>query len=269
MENTMNSSYLTTMVGREVKAYKAGPEAWNGLLLAVRPDFIMLYNEKDGFIYYKTKHIKSVVVDSKTNSMETMTSDGGEEDQGSFQELLESLINEHVKINRGGPDSRKGRLLAVTDDYLVLHEPKDGVVYYNLDHIKGVSVKVEGNADHKKENEDSNEENENKAEVREEDIETSFIDDGGFDELFEQLKYSYVIINRGPESVEGVLVDASDSLLILVVRDEVLRVSKYHVKSIRQKNQSESNENSNENNNQITSSIVADKKKQQDRKKRR
>ncbi|HHY72441.1 MAG TPA: hypothetical protein GX497_04290 [Bacillus bacterium] len=271
MEERMDHSFLTTMVGKEVKAYKGGPESWHGLLLAVKPDFIMIFNEKDGFIYYKTKHIKNVIVDSKTNTQGFNSFDSDGEEQDSFQEILENLINETIKINRGGPASRKGILLAVTTDFLVLYDEKEGVVYYNLEHIKSVSVKVDEKG---RSTEPQDENNEEKEEELENGKTVHFINVNEFNQLFEEMKYSFVIINRGPESAEGILVDTSDGLLTLVVREEVLRVSQFHVKSIRQKLKTESSEdnngNNNENNNQSDeSSIVAAKKRLQDRKKGR
>lgn len=265
MDEKMSSSYLTTMVGKEVRAYKGGPEAWHGLLIAVKPDFITLFNEKDGFIYYKTQHIKSVVVDSKSNGIHTINqSNNDSENEGSFQEMLENLIGETVKINRGGPGSKKGTLLAVSDDYLAIQTEKEGVIYYNLEHIKSVSAKIE---EVEESNEETDDENEAEDNGDQEESGVSFIGADSLDQLFNQMKYTFVIINHGPESVEGVLVDTEGSLLTLVAREEVLRVNKFHVKSIRQKIKSEeNNENSNQSNNV---SIVSAKKKQQDRRKRR
>jgi len=256
------------MVGKEVRAYKGGPEAWHGLLIAVNPDFITLFNEKDGFIYYKTQHIKSVVVDAKANGMQTFNQfDDKSENEGSFQEMLETLIGETVKINRGGPGSKKGTLLAVSDDYLAIHTEKEGVIYYNLEHIKSVTAKIE---EEEESNEEIDEESKKEDHDDQEEAAISFIGALTLDHLFNQMKYTFVMINHGPESVEGILVDTEGSLLTLVVREEVLRVNKFHVKSIRQKikseEKSEDSENSNQSNND---SIVAVKKKQQDRKKRR
>lgn len=262
MEDKMSNSFLTTMVGKGVRAYKSGPEAWHGLLLAVNSDYIVLFNERDGYIYQRSNHIKNVVSDDKVTIqvVDELTPHGTNE--SNFEEILGNLIGEEVKINRG-PESRKGRLLGVNGDYIALLDGKEGVLYYNFEHIKSFSVKAQEEVkdDDKKKDNDKKD----KAETEENQV-VSFIDVSTLYRLFKHLKYSYVFINRGPEGVEGILVDVKDNLITLVFQDQVLRVNRNHVKSIREKmNQENSNDNSNQNNNH---SIVSAKKKQQDRKRK-
>ncbi|NSL51441.1 hypothetical protein [Calidifontibacillus erzurumensis] len=253
----IDNSFLSTMIGKEVKSFKDGPESWHGVLLAVHDDYIKLFNKKDGFIYYKTKHIKNVVADSKPVMIEDIPDVDDNEDR--FHKLLENLEDHEVKINLGGPESRKGLLLGVTDEYLVLYHDKEGVIYYNLEHVKGVSVKYKPKA--KEDEEHEGEENDNTTEI----AQPTFIEVNSLHRLFKKLKYNFVMINRGPDAVEGVLVDVKDQLLTLVFRDEVLRVNQFHVKSVRQKTKSQNNENNQKND----ESILLAKKKIQDRKKRR
>ena len=49
---------------------------------------------------------------------------------GQHVSYLLSFIGKPVKINRGGPESMVGRLIAVHADYIVLLT-KDGIVYVN------------------------------------------------------------------------------------------------------------------------------------------
>lgn len=268
MEDKMSNSFLTTMVGKGVKAYKSGPESWHGLLLAVNSDYIVLFNNKDGYIYHRTNEIKSVVADDKESivTANELTPQGTTE--SNFEDILGNLIGEDVKINRGGPESRKGMILGVRGDYLALLAGKEGVIYYNLDHVKSVSVKAEEAAtenDNERDN-DKKENKENDNGKMEANQTVSFIDVNSLNRLFKQLKYSYVMINRGPEAVEGILVDVKDNLITLVFHDQVLRVNRNHVKSIREKMTQENNDNNNQNNS--GNSIVSNKKKQQERKRK-
>jgi spore coat protein B len=51
-------------------------------------------------------------------------------------------------------------------------------------------------------------------------------------DLLSNLKYSWVKINRkGPESTEGMLVEANEDYLVLVVNNEIFRISTFHVKN--------------------------------------
>ncbi len=52
--------------------------------------------------------------------------------------FLQSLIGKNVKINRGGPDSIQGKLLAVKSDFLVL-STNEGVVYVASSHVKSIT----------------------------------------------------------------------------------------------------------------------------------
>ncbi len=263
MEDKMSNSFLTTMVGKGVRAYKSGPDSWHGLLLAVNSDYIVLFNEKDGYIYHRTNQIKSVVADDRDNLQtdNEFTLHGTKD--SNFEDILGNLVGEEVKINRGGPESRKGRLLAVNGDYLALLERKEGVIYYNLDYVKSVSVKAQEAAT---ENEKENDKKEKDTGEMEANQVVDFIDVNSLNRLFKQLKYSYVMINRGPEAVEGILVDVKDNLITLVFRDQVLRVNRNHVKSIREKMNQENNEINNQG--KRGSSIWSAKKKQQDRKRK-
>jgi spore coat protein B len=56
-----------------------------------------------------------------------------------FKEMTKSLLGKAIKIDRGGPESRIGKLLDIYDDHLVLLTEEDGVLYYNTNHIKSVT----------------------------------------------------------------------------------------------------------------------------------
>lgn len=128
--------------------------------------------------------------------------------------MLSDYVGSDVKINFGGPESRTGELVAVKSDYLVLNTEEEGVVYYQLSHIKGASIKV-----------------------TEDDpllfSKVSFLDKPDFEGVLEALKYKKVKVNRGgPESVKGVLNDLTSDSLVLSVNDDLLLVPVFHIKSV-------------------------------------
>jgi phage FluMu gp28-like protein len=52
-------------------------------------------------------------------------------------------------------------------------------------------------------------------------------------ELLKSLNYKWVQINRGgPETVEGVLVGLEDDFINLIVGDEVVRITIFHIKNV-------------------------------------
>lgn len=139
------------------------------------------------------------------------------------KDMMESLINRSIKINRGGPESGSGILLGVKDDYLILYSEKDGIVYFKNQHIKSLT---EGS--NKKQ---SNKNGQNYTLDQLNALE--YIAPDTFDELLSLLRYQWVTINRGgPEKVEGVLHDSNGSFVALFSNDELLRLSMYHIRSI-------------------------------------
>lgn len=61
----------------------------------------------------------------------------------------------------------------------------------------------------------------------------AYIDAEDFVSVMQNMKYRWVQINRGgPEKVEGVLVDANETEVTLVVGNEVVRVMPFHIRNI-------------------------------------
>lgn len=133
------------------------------------------------------------------------------------RDMLRSLIGKIIKIDRGGPESRIGKLLDVMDDHLVIITEDDGVVYYNTHHIKSVT-------------ENAKEQLAFHIEVPE-DFEYKRADT--FHGLLDSLKFQWVKINRGgPEKLEGVLSDVNNHFVSLINKEEIVHLSMYHIRNI-------------------------------------
>lgn len=131
--------------------------------------------------------------------------------------IFEPLVGKTTKIDRGGPNSRTGKLLAVSDDFLTLLTEDDGVIYYSMRHIKSVT-------------ENSKNKNQFPVEVPA-DFEYKMSDN--FVHLLDSMKYQWVRINRGgPEKLEGVLHDCNEDFVVLVNNDEVIRLSTFHINNV-------------------------------------
>ncbi|WP_205688839.1 hypothetical protein [Bacillus sp. BHET2] len=132
------------------------------------------------------------------------------------KELMTSLVGKVLKVNRGGPESRMGKLLYGGDDHFALLTEKDGVVYYNSAHVKSISQNSKsGMPDNASE------------EVLE------FMKEDTLGALLTSLQYQWVKINRGgPEKLEGVLDNSNEDYITLVLNEEVIRLATFHVKSI-------------------------------------
>ncbi|MBD7944091.1 hypothetical protein H9650_08160, partial [Psychrobacillus sp. Sa2BUA9] len=134
------------------------------------------------------------------------------------KEMLLSLVNRIIKVDRGGPESRVGRLLAVGKDYLTLHTKEDGIIYYNRHHVKSLTHNAKKSVDLEVETE-----------------ELDFIQARDFQDILECLRYKWVKVNRGgPESLEGVLEGVNNEFVTIISNEEVIRVSLFHMRNISQ-----------------------------------
>ena len=63
------------------------------------------------------------------------------------KEMITSLVDKVIKVDRGGPESRVGRLLAAEEDYFTLLHDDEGIIYYNTQHIKSVTYNSKSQLD--------------------------------------------------------------------------------------------------------------------------
>jgi spore coat protein B len=266
----LKDNYLHSLVGRAVQVYRGGPDSNSGKLLDVSNDYLALQIEDGTVIYYKTSHLKSVQEDPQVifSSVKSEADDSNESETllkaGDFNELATQFLNQPVRINGSGPESREGTVIDVQGDFIILYTKEDGLLFYNNQHIKSLSVPIK---EEKKEEEDTeNEENseneddengESNQEMSEQELMNTVL--ASYDQiaaeslsnLLMNLKYSWIKINRkGPESVEGLLIEIHDDHLVLAVDNQIFRIVLYHVKNFSVKinnSQNDTNQKSNTN----------------------
>lgn len=133
---------------------------------------------------------------------------------------LSNFIGKKVQIDRGGPESKSGIILAVGTDYLVLATVDEGNLYYYIEHIKSITLSNIDIANNDPELEIVTEFNE-KNEVPE-----------TMKEIFAAKKYKLIQINRGgPEKIIGLLTEIYDDYVAIVAKEEVILVVYSHIKS--------------------------------------
>lgn len=158
-------------------------------------------------------------------------------------ESLKSLAGRVVRIERSGPESRLGKLVAIKDDHIVIYHEDEGMIYFNNDHIKSLSMDTRDFSDL----------------VLVLSAETTdipdHIDASSFTSVMSNMMYRWVQINRGgPEKLEGVLIGVSDESITLVAKDEIVNIVPYHVRSVsygmkKQENKEKENNNDKQDNN--------------------
>lgn len=253
---------LQSLIGKTVTVYRGGPESKTGKLLDVQSDYLVLFVESEAaMIYYALHHVQSISENVKANSVSSLSSYSDETVMPvratSFYELLNSLVNEHIQINQGGPESKRGTLLGVNDDHIILFTKDDGIVFYLLRHLK--SVRVQMKTEENKEVDAKTPAAELEANAMEDattevtghnDMEAAseaphiprgeethedqehdplpppvYVKAANVTDLFERLINTWIAINRGgPEAVEGILVPGGSGYCTIVNHDEIIRV---------------------------------------------
>ncbi|MGM9987278.1 MAG: hypothetical protein ACI35O_08640, partial [Bacillaceae bacterium] len=211
---------LQRLKGRNVKVFRSGPESKQGHIIDTMDDYFVLFSDNQ-FIYYQTKHVQNITEDAKENSLfiHYELVDYDHLSTQTFAELLKEFIKEGttVKINLGGPESRTGIIVDAGEDFIALFTKEDGVVFYNLTHVKSISEKI--GTDHKEQKETASY------------IIPPFPEIRSFAELFSPELTPWVSINRGgPHAIEGILVNNSN-ILKVVNHHEVIFIHPAHVKS--------------------------------------
>ncbi|MDN3015690.1 hypothetical protein PH210_05635 [Paenibacillus sp. BSR1-1] len=133
------------------------------------------------------------------------------------KDIIKNFIGSVIRVDRGGPESRIGKLMYAGDDHIALLTEDDGVVYYNTHHIKSLTENMKGQMEFN-------------IEVPKD---FEFKKAANFQELLEALKFQWVKINRGgPEKLEGVLSDVTKDFVSLINKEEIVRLSLFHIKNI-------------------------------------
>lgn len=134
---------------------------------------------------------------------------------------LAKMLGKTVRVDRGGPESRVGKLLSAKDDHFVVYIENEGLLYYKNDHIKSFSVDTRDVTDLVE------------APKEEQEALPKYLDSADFNGVLQGLKYRWIQINRGgPEKIEGVLVEASDDKITLIKGEEIVQLVPFHIRSI-------------------------------------
>ncbi|MEK4229777.1 hypothetical protein [Solibacillus sp. FSL H8-0538] len=133
------------------------------------------------------------------------------------KEMLLSLMDKVVKVDRGGPESRIGKLLAAGDDYFTVITEEDGVVYYKTQHIKSLTIDTKSGLKFNMEMPEKLE----------------YLQDADFVSVIGNLYHHWIKVNRGgPEMIEGILDEITKDYVTIISNGEVIRLSMYHIRNI-------------------------------------
>lgn len=137
----MSKVMFNPVVGNIIKIYRGGPESRIGQLIDVFEDYLVLFTDEDGIVYYNTKHIKSLT-DSKKEQfkLKSQVPEYLEYNKsGNFSRILDDNKLQWIRINRGGPEKLEGILYEVNKDFVALIN-KEEIVRVAMYHISSISL---------------------------------------------------------------------------------------------------------------------------------
>ncbi|MDF2679191.1 MAG: hypothetical protein K0R47_381 [Brevibacillus sp.] len=151
---------------------------------------------------------------------------------------MDVLVGRSVRVDRGGPESRTGKLLSVQNDYFVIYSENEGIVYYKKDHVKSLTMDSREVSDVYESNEG------------EQQPVLQYFEADSFISVLQSMNLYSVQINRGgPEKIEGVIVDANEDEVTLVVDKEVVKILPFHIRNISYSAKSSNDQDNNNSNN--------------------
>ncbi|MDU0201432.1 hypothetical protein ACYEXS_20325 [Paenibacillus sp. MAH-36] len=157
----MAFDYLT-LVGKQVRLDRGGPESRQGRVVSVGSDYVVIYNEKDGLVYYNTQHLKSMTQNTK-DIMDVLEPTEPQPvlkimQAENFVGLLAGMKNLWCQVNRGGHESVQGVVSETTPEYITMVVNHELVTIFTF-HIKSISygVKKENQDEKKEQKQDNNE----------------------------------------------------------------------------------------------------------------
>jgi spore coat protein B len=138
-------------------------------------------------------------------------------------ERLKWIVNNTVRINRGGKESKQGSLMAAKDDHLVLLTDEQ-YLYFQTHHVKSITIDttmidaidaIDAPV------------------VQPDNRIPKCLDVDRFRDVLEKMIYRSVEINvGGPDAVKGVLTQVFDDHVDLVCNHEIVKVATFHIRNI-------------------------------------
>ncbi|WP_274649367.1 hypothetical protein [Paenibacillus humicola] len=139
---------------------------------------------------------------------------GTQGSRGGKKDYLDALVGTLVKINRGGPDSVQGRLVAVHKGYTVL-STSNGTVYINSYHVKSITQVEKKKSRGRKQSH-------------------HYIMADSFEGVLHKLVKQFAQINwGGPERMDGFIAEVGGDSLLLIVNNEFVRIPLQHIRTIK------------------------------------
>ncbi|WP_147535287.1 DUF2642 domain-containing protein [Bacillus marasmi] len=153
---------LKLLLQKKIHINGGGPSHRVGVVIDVKPDFLVLQTEENDVFYYQLEHIKSICAveenqEEENESSSESSSESSESSEGEvvdatpantkpnyitasdFENLLKKMIHNWVVVNGKGPENTQGILVDYANDHIILVHHDEVFRIYTY-HIKNISV---------------------------------------------------------------------------------------------------------------------------------
>lgn len=135
---------------------------------------------------------------------------------GSNFTYLDDFIGRVVQVDRGGPESQSGILLANREDFFILKGENEAIYYYQHAHVKSISTHSQDGFG-----------------LTTVLIEEDLSEGTTFTEVLNELRHKWVNINRGgPSKMEGLIDSVKGDALTLIYQNTLLLVPIFHIRNV-------------------------------------
>ncbi|MDN9011631.1 hypothetical protein [Brevibacillus laterosporus] len=217
---------LQSLVGKTVRLYRGEAESIRGILLAAKSNYIVQLTEDSQVLYYYLPPLTSIEEDFRNPPFEIKKGIPQEVIEAeSYEQLLKSLVNKRVRIDRIGKDSYTGLLRFAGTDYVVLQTKKETFVYYQLSEIKCIGIPENLHEHSQKDG--------NHSKIGTTSPLDQFHDAPNFSALLAKLRNTFVHVHfTCYEPISGILTEADQNQIALVHNKELVWISKATIASV-------------------------------------
>ncbi|MBA4532873.1 hypothetical protein [Brevibacillus halotolerans] len=217
---------LQSLVGKTVRLYRGRAETIRGILLATKSNYLVQLTEDSQVLYYYLPPLTSIEEDFRNPPFEIKKGIPQEVIEAeSYEQLLKSLVNKRVRINRTGKDSYTGILRFAGTDYVALQTEKGTLVYYQLSEIKCIGIQGKTHGRSQKDGTHSK--------IRTKSPLYQLHDAPNFSALLDKLRNTFVHVHfTSYEPISGILTEADQNQIALVHNKELVWISKATIASL-------------------------------------
>jgi spore coat protein B len=134
--------HVTSLIGKSIRLGRGGPDGTQGVLVAVKLDYLTLLSEDGSLVHYPVHHLRSIteLVNAEPDEDLDLSGDAIDALPDTLQQLLQAYTGLKVQVYDHGPENAAGIVFGTGDDFVKLITSPDEMVHYPFFHIRSVRL---------------------------------------------------------------------------------------------------------------------------------